>query len=251
MVSETIAYFKALDGPFMQGKTALINGADDPIGFAIAQKLIQTGAFVYLCCEQPETAAYNAKTQLPADRYAIYMRGEADTVVIRILQETGRLDILVNNPECYTQASIEALDDATIRACLEDSAVSTLQFCRAAAVPMKKQKEGRIINLGHFVAKSGSRAYGAHFAAARTSMLGITKELTSELFVYDITVNAVAPGVIAGCQAPGGDISPVHVPLGRQGSPEDVANAVVFLASSYANFITGACLDVNGGAYMD
>ncbi|MCI8994275.1 MAG: SDR family oxidoreductase [Lachnospiraceae bacterium] len=255
MINETVDYFKRLSGPFMKGQRAIVSGADDPIGFAIARKLSELGAFVTLCGERRWDYLEERAGELPGAYLLCRCDGREEHEVRDVIKETrarfGGVEILVNNPTLREAASIETVTESQIREAYEDAVLGALNFVRAVAPVMKHQNQGRIVNMGHFTAKSGSAAWGPHFAAARSAMLGISKELTTELFPYHITVNSVAPGVIKGCTAPHGDVNPMHVPLGREGTPEEVAAAVVFLCSVYANFITGACIDVNGGAYMD
>lgn len=248
-----IEYFRRFSGPFLAGKTAIVNGADHPIGLAVARKLSAAGARVALGYHRNPELVENAA--LPDGHISVRCdaadAAQADALVTAALDAFGGVDILINNPTFEDTARIEDITDGQVKAVLDDAVLAVIHLCRRVAPLMRAQKSGRIVNMGHFVAKSGSARRGAHFSAARAGILGITKELTSELFGDGITVNAVAPGSIAGCTAPGGDVNPLHLPMGREGTPDEAAAPVLFLCSEHANFITGVCVDVNGGAYMD
>lgn len=253
MSLEYIDYFRRFSGKFLEGRTAVVNGAGDPVGQAIARGLLAAGAVVVSACRSEAEAA--ALPSLPGEYEAISAdpsdADQMDKLFSAASEKHGGVDIVVNNPPLGDAAALDRVSDAQVVDMFRESVLSALRLCRLAAPHMRRQKWGRIVNMGHFLAKSGSARRGPHFAAARSAMLGITKELTSELFADGVTVNAVAPGSIQGCAAEGGDVNPLHVPLGREGRPEEAAAPVLFLCSDHANFITGVCIDVNGGSYMD
>ena len=171
-----------------------------------------------------------------------------------ILGRHGRLDILVNNAGITKDQLLLRLKRADWDAVIGTNLTAVAMLTQAVLKPMLKQRGGRIINLTSVVGQSGN-AGQSNYAAAKAGLIGFTKAMAQEVASRGITVNAVAPGLIdtdmtralaEGAQEAWAD----RIPLKRLGTPEDVAEAVAFLASDEASYITGHVLAVNGGMYM-
>jgi 3-oxoacyl-[acyl-carrier protein] reductase len=238
---------------------AVVTGASRGIGHAIARRLAAEGAVVIAAARGDHAAgvveAIRAAggTAEPAS-LDVTDAASIGSVVADTLARHGRIDILVNN------AGI-ARDQLAIRMKRDDwdgviATNLTAAFACAQAVlkPMLKQRSGRIVNIASVVGQAGN-AGQANYAASKAGLIGLTKALALEVASRNITVNAVAPGFIETemTEALKSDTEATwaaRIPLGRMGSPEDVAAAVVFLASDEAAYITGQVLAVNGGMYM-
>ena len=243
----------------LTGKIAVVTGASRGIGRAIAQMLAARGAHVIAVARganAAETVDAIRAAGGHADAAAVDVRDAAsvETMVAGALERHGRIDILVNN------AGI-ARDQLLLRMKREDwdqviATNLTAGFTCVQAVlrPMIKQRSGRIISISSVVAQMGN-AGQANYAASKAGLIGFSKALAREVASRSVTVNVVAPGLIetdmtkAITEKAQADWSSA-IPLGRLGSPDDVAAAVCFLASDEAAYITGQVLAVNGGMYM-
>jgi 3-oxoacyl-[acyl-carrier protein] reductase len=243
----------------LEGRTALITGAGRGIGRATAIRLARAGARIAINYKGNEEAAAEAKrlveqgggeaTLIQGD---VSVDGQAENVVKAALAfGAGRLDILVNN------AGITR-DNLLVRMSAEDwDAVVDLNLrgaflvTKAAMRPMMKQKAGRIVNVSSVAGVAGN-AGQANYASAKAGLIGFTKTVAREMAVRNITCNAVAPGFVPT------DLTSAllkqmeetilkQIPLGRFGTVEDVANAIAFLVSDEASYITGQVLVVDGG----
>jgi 3-oxoacyl-[acyl-carrier protein] reductase len=244
-----------------ENQVAIVTGAGRGIGQAIASRLAKEGARV-ACVSRTEANAKNVADQINAIRadgaraYAVDVADHAAVQKIgaQILSDYGRADILINN------AGITR-DVLAVRMSLEDwdSVVNTnlrgaFSFVQSIIRVMTKQRSGRIINISSVIGLMGN-AGQTNYAASKAGLLGLTKALARELASRNITVNAVAPGFIttdmtAGLSDEIKNSIQSKIPLGKTGMPEDIANAVAFLASSEAGYITGQVLCVDGGIVM-
>jgi 3-oxoacyl-[acyl-carrier protein] reductase len=244
----------------LKDKVALITGASQGIGRDTALALAQAGAKVAVAARNEEklTALVSEITAAGGEAFAVKM-DVADAEQVKagfksVLEKFGRLDILVNN------AAITK-DGLAMRMKLEDwetvlrTNLTGAHLCiQQALATMMRARAGRIINIASVVAEMGN-AGQANYVAAKAGLIGLTKAIAIEIASRNITVNAVAPGFI---ETPMTDVLSAEVkenlktriPLGRMGSPRDVAAAIVFLASDEAAYITGHVLDVNGGMYL-
>ena len=244
-----------------ENQVAIVTGAGRGIGQATALRLANEGARV-ACVSRTAANAKNVAKQINAIRgnaataYAVDVADHAAVHKIgaQILGDFGRADILINN------AGVTR-DVLAMRMSLEDwdSVVNTnlrgaFSFAQAFIRAMIKQRSGRIINISSVIGLMGN-AGQTNYAASKAGLIGFTKALARELASRNITVNAVAPGFIttdmtAGLSEEVKNSIHSKIPLGKTGTPEDIANAVAFLASSEAGYITGQVLCVDGGIVM-
>ena len=244
-----------------ENQVAIVTGAGRGIGQAIALRLANEGARV-ACVSRTEGNAKKVADQIngvragAAKAYTVDVAAHADVQKVggQIVSDFSRVDILVNN------AGVTR-DVLAMRMSLEDwdSVVSTnlrgaFSFTHSIIRPMIKQRGGRIINISSVIGLMGN-AGQTNYAASKAGLIGFTKALARELASRNITVNAVAPGFIttdmtAGLTDEIRNSIQSKIPLGKTGTPEDIANAVAFLASSEAGYITGQVLCVDGGIVM-
>ena len=244
----------------LKGKAALVTGASQGIGRAIALALARSGARVAAAARNAEklkavvgeiAAAGGEAIAIPMD---VAQAEQVKSGFREALEKFGRLDILVNNAALTRDALAVRMKQEDWDAVLRTN-LTGAHFCAQQALgAMLRQRAGRIINVTSVVAETGN-AGQANYVAAKAGLIGLTRALAVEVASSNITVNAVAPGFIV---SPMTDPLPqkvkddlmARIPLGRMGTDADVAAAVVFLASDEAGYITGAVLDVNGGMRM-
>ncbi|GAB4286800.1 MAG: 3-oxoacyl-ACP reductase FabG [Roseovarius sp.] len=241
----------------LTGKCALVTGASGGIGGAVARALHQAGATVGLSGTRVEpltalAAELGARAHvLPCDL------GDAagvDALARDAIAAMGALDILVNNAGITRDQLFMRMSDEDWQRVLDVNLTAAMRLCRAAVRPMMKARWGRIINIGSVVGSTGN-AGQANYAAAKAGLVGMTKAIAQELASRGITANTVAPGFIATAMTD--KLSDAQkqainaqIPAGRMGTPEDIAAAVLYLASPEAAYVTGATLHVNGGMAM-
>lgn len=240
---------------------AIVTGGTRGIGLAIARRLAQDGFDLLLTYRGDAEAAARAEADLgDIGRRVIVIAADVSTAdgaqntIDTAISELGGLDVLVNNAGITRDNLIMRMSEADWDAVLSTNLKGAFLTSKAAIRPMLKQRRGRIINLTSVVGLVGN-AGQANYAAAKAGLVGLTKTLAREVGSRGITVNAVAPGFIDTRLT---DVLPDELkaallkqtPLGRFGEPKDIANAVSFLASDQASFITGATLSVDGGLFM-
>lgn len=246
----------------LKDRVAIITGAGRGIGLAVAQAFAREGARVALCDVKASFLddALSAIQALGGEALAFEMdvtvRAQIDDVVQQVLEQWGRLDILVNNAGIYEVLPIEEITEEKWDRLLAVNLKGAF-LCSQAVIPvMKRQGSGRIVNMASSAGKSGALLAGAHYSVSKAGVMCLAKQLARELGPYGITANAVAPGridtpMIHTVSDEENDAFSQRTPLGRLGTAEDVANAVLFLASDEASFITGEVMDVNGGLLID
>jgi len=243
-----------------EGKTALVTGASQGIGRACALELAKAGAKVALAARNEarlgEVAAEIAAAGGTAQAFAIDIASE-DSIKAgakAALAHFGSIEILVNNAGITRDGLMLRMRRADWDAVLSTNLTGTFLLTQAIAGSMLRARWGRIINISSVVGETG-QAGQANYAASKAGLIGLTKSLARELASRGITANAVAPGYIetamtAVLDEKQRDAMLMHIPLARAGTDRDIANAVRFLASDDAAYITGHVLDVNGGMYM-
>jgi 3-oxoacyl-[acyl-carrier protein] reductase len=242
----------------LSGKVALVTGSGRGIGREIALTLAAAGADVAVNDFAGEDACLSLVSEIeglgPRGLCVMGDVGDEDAVnlmVERVETELGRLDIVVNNAGITRDNVIMRIDSADFDAVLRTHLRGSFLVCRAASRRMLRRREGVIVNISSVVARRGN-AGQSNYAAAKAGIIGLTKSLAKELGSRSIRVNAIAPGYIDTpmTQALPEDARAAIVaatPLGTMGTPRDVADAVVLLASPMARYITGCVLPVDGG----
>ncbi|MGA3305948.1 MAG: 3-oxoacyl-[acyl-carrier-protein] reductase [Stellaceae bacterium] len=239
------------------GKTALVTGASGGIGGSIAKMLHGAGAKVMLAgTRKPALDALQAELGERAFVATADLADPAagDTLIKAAEASMGQLDILVNNAGLTKDGLALRMKDEDWAKVIEVDLTSGFRLARAALRGMMKRRWGRIIGIGSVVGATGNPGQ-VNYAAAKAGMVGMTKALAAEVASRGITVNCVAPGFIASAMTDGlpaeqKERLAVAIPMGRIGTPEEVACCVVFLASDESRYVTGHTLHVNGGLAM-
>jgi 3-oxoacyl-[acyl-carrier protein] reductase len=242
----------------MMGKVAIVTGATRGIGRACALALAGEGADVLVCGRDATAGASVCAEIAILGRRAVFhaadlgsvpeARGVVDAAVARF----GRLDVLVNNAGLFERRPALELEEEDWDR-LFDVNLKGAFFCAQAAARAMIGQSGAIINIASDAAWSGGLNPCVHYAATKAGMLSITRSLAKELAGNRVRVNAVAPGMIETSMGAGAGatLGGLAIPLGRYGTPAEVAAAVVFLASDEASYITGAVLNLSGGLFLD
>jgi len=244
----------------LDNQVAIVTGASRGIGRAIALELARQGATV-IGTATSESGARSISDALAQaggkGRGAVLNVNDAaaaDAFIDATVKEFGGLNVLVNNAGITKDQLAMRMKDDEFDAVIDTNLRAVFRLSRAVLRPMMKARGGRIINITSVVGSSGNPGQ-ANYAAAKAGVAGMTRALAREIGSRGITVNCIAPGFIDT------DMTKVlpeeqrtaltaQIPLGRLGSPDDIAHAVAFLASPFAGYITGTTLHVNGGMYM-
>jgi 3-oxoacyl-[acyl-carrier protein] reductase len=242
----------------LNGKTALVTGASGGIGAAVAKALHDAGATVAISGTRAAVLE-ELKTALGGERVHVVPCNlsspeDVEKLVPAAAEAMGGLDILVNNAGITRDGLAMRMKDEDWQAVLDVNLTSSFRLARAAMKLMMKKRWGRIVSVTSIVGVTGNPGQ-ANYVASKAALIGLSKSLAQELATRNITVNCVAPGFIATPMTDAlndkqkeGILS--KIPAGRMGSPEDIAAAVLYLASEEAGYVTGHTMHVNGGMAM-
>ena len=236
----------------LEGKTALVTGGSRGIGRAIAVELARAGASVVVGYRSGADEAETVAAKIGGR--AVQADVSKDDEARRLVEEAGDLDVLVNNAGITRDGLLMRMPDDDWNAVLETNLGGVFHTCRAASRGMLKRRGGSIVNVSSVVGVHGNPGQ-TNYAAAKAGIIGFTKSLARELGNRGVRANVVAPGYVSTRlteELPDElkELMLQNTPLGRFGSPEDVAGAVRFLSSDEASFITGEVLLVDGGLGM-
>ena len=237
-------------------RTALVTGASRGIGKSIAERLVDDGFFV-VGTSTTDSGVENIEGWLGDRGIGLMMRVEdsalVEASVQRIFERCGDVSVLINNAGITRDSLLVRMKDDEWDDVIETNLAGTFRLCKSVLRSMIKARWGRIVNVGSVVGRMGNPGQ-TNYAASKAGIEGFTRALAQEVGSRSITVNCVAPGFIdTDMTAALGDAQvdnlAATIPLGRIGSPRDVASAVSFLVSEDAGYITGETLNVNGGLY--
>ena len=242
-------------------RTILVTGGSRGIGRGICMAFARSGNHIYFnyasavqAAAETEKLAAEAGGKATGMQVNVASEKEVTEFVGRALDETGRIDVLVNNAGITRDGLIVRMKEADWDDVVDTNLKGTFNCIKAVSKAMIKQHAGRIINVSSVVGVSGNPGQ-ANYVASKAGIIGLTKAVAKELAPRGITANAVAPGYIAtemttSLSKKAREMMVSQIPLGRVGTPQDIAAAVVFLASDQAAYITGQVIHVNGGMYM-
>ena len=254
-----------MSGPTMTdsglaGAVAIVTGGSRGIGRAIVQVLAAAGMDVVFTYRENAPAAAEVTAADPEGKVTAQAADVRDPAACAALAEqvherTGRIDVLVNNAGVIRDNPLGALEPADVRAVIETNVEGTFNMTRAVIPFMISQRSGKIVNVSSVSGEKGGRGQ-TNYAASKGAINALTRALAVEVASRGITVNAVAPGVIEtemsrAVRELAGDQIKARILLRRYGRPEEVAHAVWFLSSRYADYITGQILHVDGGFKME
>lgn len=246
---------------------AIVTGAGRGIGRAIAEKLAENGHPVALCSRSEKELDEVAAAIRKAGGKALPVRTDVSSedqlkALVQAAEKLGTIEILVNNagiapkPRQGKRTPLMEMSVAEWSEVIDVNLTSAFILTREAGKIMSAAKRGAIVNIASIAIRNGGLTAGAHYVASKSGMIGLTKASARELAPYGIRVNAIAPGRISTAMTIisnkllDSSWTQREVPLGREGRPEEIADAVLFLASERASFITGMTLDVSGGWSM-
>ncbi len=245
------------------GKKALVTGGSRGIGLATSLALAEAGADIAFTYERNDDSAASARDRIESMgrrvlAFKLDARDEAahEAMMASIMSEWRGLDILIANAGIWKGGRIDEMPLADFRETMEVNMTGTFLAVKHASRAMKAAKHGAIVIISSTAGQRGESEH-SHYAASKGAQISFTKSLAVELAPFGIRVNCVAPGWVGTAMtratledpAQGAEVLRV-IPLGRVGEPEEIANAILFLASPLASFITGEILNVNGGAVL-
>ncbi len=243
----------------LTAKIAIVTGASRGIGRATARRLATAGATV-ICAARGDNAAATVQEIAEAGGRAevksldVTDQASVDALISDTLERHGRVDILVSNAGIARDQLMLRMKRADWDDVLATNLTASFSLCQGVLKPMIRQRAGRIVAISSVVGQMGN-AGQANYAASKAGLIGFCKSLAREVASRNITVNVVAPGFVetdmtrAIADKAASDWAAL-IPLGRMGTPDEIASAVCFLASDEASYITGQVLAVNGGMYM-
>jgi len=248
----------------LKGKNVLVTAGAQGIGEAITQLFIQSGANVAIHyfssgenAKKLETLAHDKGQKAIAISGDLTKEEDAEKVISKTIEALGGLDILINNAgSLVARKRLEEIEFDFWNKVMDINLTSMMYVTKAAAPHLIKNENSSIVNLASLAGRKGGHAGSLAYSTSKGAILTFTRALSSELGPHGVRVNAVAPGLILGTAFHDTHTTPesaaktvTGIPIKRAGNPDDVARAVIYLASEYDGFITGATLDINGGSY--
>ena len=249
----------------LHGKVSIVTGAAGGIGEAVSRILAENGSFVVLNDTRNRKQELGKairkiakQNQQATEFYADVSRyQQVSKMVDTILRRHKRIDILVNNAGILRRReSIEEIDDEEWSLVMDTNAKGVFNCSKAVIKTMKKQNSGKIVNISSSAGRSTSELGGAHYTASKAAVLGFSRHLAREVASFNINVNAVCPGLV-NTQMVRNSISQEElesqieaIPMGRLGTPEEVADLVLFLVSDASSYINGATIDIGGASLL-
>ncbi len=242
----------------LEGKTALITGASRGLGQGVARLLAERGAnvaFTYLSSEEKarilEESLSESGVKAKGYKSDASVFAEAEALVTQVMEDFGQIDILINNAGITRDTLLMRMSEEDWDQVMQVNLKSAFNLPKAVLRPMLKARNGSIINMSSVVGVKGN-AGQANYAASKAGLIGFTKSVALELGSRNIRCNAIAPGFIETEMTGALDDATVQswrdaIPLKRGGTPEDVANVCVFLASDWSSYVTGQVIHVDGG----
>jgi len=246
----------------LKGKITLVTGGGQGIGKAISKKIAKEGSVVVVCDKDYKKAKITANEIKIAGHESfpyevdVSLKEQVEKMFKFIDKKYGKLDILVNNAGISPKQSFENISLSDWNKVLSVNLTGTFLCTKQAYIRMKKNNYGKIINISSGSAQSGGIFSSPHYVASKAGIIGFTKSIAKIAGRYNINVNAIAPGRIVTNMyykdIPGGSHKEINdrTPLKRPGEPEEIADSVLFLASEDSKYITGTCLNVNGGLIL-
>lgn len=241
----------------LEGQVAIITGGGQGIGKTVALTFAREGAKVVIADVRLDAATQAARELEGLGREALAVKTDvsraedAEAVVAATLSRFGKVDILVNNAGIFSLYSTETCPESEWDRIFQVNVKGVFLCSRAVMAPMRSRKFGAIVNLSSLAAKTGGLSASPPYSASKAAVACYTWSLAKELAPH-VRVNAVAPGIIDTEMTRNHPPELVaRTPLARKGTPQEVANAILFLASDESSFITGEVLNVNGGIFMD
>jgi len=248
----------------LAGKKVLVTAGAQGIGLAISERMIETGAHLAVHYHSSAASAKRLVAKARANGLSacaigadLTKQAEAESLLQEVDEQLGGLDVLINNAGCLlARKTLEMVDEAFWRQVLDVNLTSCLWVTQAALPLLCRNSQSSIVNMASLAGRKGGHAGSLVYSTAKGAILTWTRSLASELGPRGVRVNAVAPGLILGTSFHNAHTSEASIqatiagiPLGQAGCADDVARAVVYLASEYDGFISGATLDINGGVY--
>ena len=244
----------------LQGKVAIVTGAAQGIGRAITEALAHAGADIAVADLDTGRSADTVAAVEKIGRKALNIKvnvadaNETKAMAEHVIKTWGKIDILVNNAGITRDALLLRMKEEDWNLVLQVNLNGTFNCTKAVLQPMTKQRYGRIVNIASIVGAMGNVGQ-ANYAASKAAVIGFTKTVAREYASRSVTVNAVAPGFIDTAMTQGlptevKEVLQKQIPLGRLGTPADIAAAVQFLVSDEAGYVTGQVLHINGGMLM-
>ena len=242
----------------LEGKNIIVTGGASGIGAACVKRFAEEGAgFVLIVDINAEAGERVAKeiskatgAKVAAVKANVTIEDDIKEVFNVFKKNCDRLDVLLNCAGIANTRNIYEISCEQWDRTMNVNLRSAFLFSREALKIMEPQKYGKIINMASQAGKSGGITVGIDYAVSKAGILNLTKSLAKQAAPYSVTVNSVAPGLIATAMTTSFGYDPETVPLKRIGTPEEVADAVMFVASDLSRYVTGACIDVNGGILM-